>query len=222
MGGADEKINVLFCCLGNICRSPMAEAVFAESVRRNNVQDKFGVIDSCGTADYHVGEEPDLRYVRYQASRYSCSTTQICRKNNVPINSLARSIDRSDFDKFDYIFGMEYVLASLADRSSNNIKNLKRIQPKGTKAQYVTLADNRVMLFSELCVVDTHPATTRRQFTIPTMYVSCAIPNRSSAIMHSRPCMINACSMCAALPRLTSRYSQAFLAALKLIPPAQL
>ena len=70
MGGADKKINVLFCCLGNICRSPMAEAVFAESVRRNNVQDKFGVIDSCGTADYHVGEEPDLRYVRAQESRY--------------------------------------------------------------------------------------------------------------------------------------------------------
>lgn len=117
---------------------------------------------------------------------------------------------------------MEYVVSALANYSSNNIKNLKRIQPKGTKAQYVAIADNRVMLFSELCVVDTHPATTRRRFTIPTMYVSCAIPNPSSEIMHSRPCMINACSMCAALPQLTCRYSQAFLAALKLIPPAQL
>ncbi|KAI3627375.1 stp1 [Malassezia furfur] len=156
MGGADEKINVLFCCLGNICRSPMAEAVFAESVRRNNVQDKFGVIDSCGTADYHVGEEPDLR------------TTQICRKNNVPINSLARSIDRSDFDKFDYIFGMD----------SNNIKNLKRIQPKGTKAH-----DDKKTIYDPYYLGD---------HAFQTVYDQCL------------------------------QYSQAFLAALKLIPPAQL
>lgn len=55
------KLNVLFCCLGNICRSPMAEAVFADAVRRHGVADNFGRIDSCGTADYHEGEEPDLR-----------------------------------------------------------------------------------------------------------------------------------------------------------------
>lgn len=43
----------------------MAEAVFAEAVKRNDVQDKFGKIDSCGTADYHEGEEPDLRCVGF-------------------------------------------------------------------------------------------------------------------------------------------------------------
>lgn len=60
---SDEgKINVLFCCLGNICRSPMAEAVFAKMVKEQGLSNHFGVIDSCGTADYHEGEEPDLRY----------------------------------------------------------------------------------------------------------------------------------------------------------------
>lgn len=59
----NNKPSVLFCCLGNICRSPMAEAVFAHYVTKNNLRDRFGVIDSCGTADYHEGEEPDLRCV---------------------------------------------------------------------------------------------------------------------------------------------------------------
>jgi len=59
----NDKPNVLFCCLGNICRSPMAEAVFAHYVSKNNLRGRFGMIDSCGTADYHEGEEPDLRYV---------------------------------------------------------------------------------------------------------------------------------------------------------------
>ena len=42
----------------------MAEAVFADHVTKNNLRDSFGVIDSCGTADYHEGEEPDLRYAK--------------------------------------------------------------------------------------------------------------------------------------------------------------
>lgn len=60
---SDEPINVLFCCLGNICRSPMAEAVFRDMVNKQGLNDRFGTIDSCGTADYHEGEEPHSEYV---------------------------------------------------------------------------------------------------------------------------------------------------------------
>lgn len=125
-----EKISVLFCCLGNICRSPLAEAIFADYVTRNGLQEHFDLIDSCGTADYHEGEEPDMRWVR-GAGQTHTRTTAICRDNNIPINSLARAVKKEDFDKFDYIFGMD----------SNNVKNLRKMQPPGSKA--------RVMLFSE-------------------------------------------------------------------------
>ncbi|WFD21591.1 mdj1 protein precursor [Malassezia equina] len=91
----------------------MAEAVFAHKVREHGLEERFGVIDSCGTADYHEGEEPDMRTVR------------VCKSHHVPIQHLARAIQPDDFHKFDYIFGMD----------SNNMKNLQRIQPKGSKAQ---------------------------------------------------------------------------------------
>ncbi|CCU98107.1 unnamed protein product [Malassezia sympodialis ATCC 42132] len=96
--GETRRLNVLFCCLGNICRSPMAEAVFAHKVHQHALEEHFGVIDSCGTADYHEGEEPDMRTVR------------VCKSHNVPISHLARAIQPDDFHKFDYIFGMECVL----------------------------------------------------------------------------------------------------------------
>ncbi|EPZ32726.1 Phosphotyrosine protein phosphatase I superfamily domain-containing protein [Rozella allomycis CSF55] len=56
-------IKVLFVCLGNICRSPMAEAVFRHKVEIKGLQDAFH-IDSCGTASYHIGESPDERSIK--------------------------------------------------------------------------------------------------------------------------------------------------------------
>ncbi|GAA5924158.1 tyrosine protein phosphatase LTP1 [Sporobolomyces koalae] len=103
---------VLMCCLGNICRSPMAEAVLQDVVNKRGLKD-FQV-DSCGTAGYHVGEEPDER------------TTSVCRKHGVPINSTARQLQRSDFDKFDYILAMD---------AWGNLKNIQKVQPKGSKAK---------------------------------------------------------------------------------------
>ena len=55
-----DKISVLFVCMGNICRSPTAEAVFREQVKVANLIDKLN-IDSAGTHAYHVGEPPDSR-----------------------------------------------------------------------------------------------------------------------------------------------------------------
>lgn len=58
---ANGKPSVLFCCLGNICRSPMAEAVFEDLVTKAGIRGEFGKIDSCGTGAYHEGEEADER-----------------------------------------------------------------------------------------------------------------------------------------------------------------
>ncbi|SPO27503.1 probable LTP1 - protein-tyrosine-phosphatase [Ustilago trichophora] len=117
----EEKINVLFCCLGNICRSPMALAVFEHTANTSGVRDRFGILDSCGTAAYHEGEEPDER------------TTSLCQQRNIPIdlNNTARAIRSPDYDKFHYIFGMD----------TNNVRNLLRMQPKGSKAQVRLFGD---------------------------------------------------------------------------------
>ncbi|PWN18471.1 putative LTP1-protein-tyrosine-phosphatase [Microstroma glucosiphilum] len=110
---SDHKTSVLFCCLGNICRSPMAEAVFHHIVTESGLGAHFDKIDSCGTGAYHVGEEPDER------------TVAVLSKKKIACNSLARAVSKDDFHRFDYIFGMD----------TNNVRNLKSMQPKGSKAQ---------------------------------------------------------------------------------------
>ncbi|KAJ1813341.1 Low molecular weight phosphotyrosine protein phosphatase [Coemansia sp. RSA 2599] len=114
MSSADktETTKVLFVCLGNICRSPMAEAVFAHTVKQRGLHDRF-VIDSAGTAGYHAGDTPDRR---------SAAT---CKRHGVPVNHRARQVQKSDFGTFDYILCM--------DRS--NLADLESMRPRGSKAQ---------------------------------------------------------------------------------------
>lgn len=56
------QVKVLFVCLGNICRSPLAEGIFRHKVKERGLEEVFK-IDSCGTADFHIGEKPDSRSV---------------------------------------------------------------------------------------------------------------------------------------------------------------
>lgn len=109
----DKTISVAFICLGNYCRSPMAEAVFAHTVKQNGLQDHFETIDSFGTSDYHVGNTPDTR------------TVSTCKQHGIPINHRGQQIQKSTFDEFDYIIGMDEM----------NMKNLRNLQPKGSKAK---------------------------------------------------------------------------------------
>ncbi len=88
-------INVLFVCLGNICRSPMAEAVFQHMVNEAGLSDQFA-IDAVGTGGYHVGE-PAHR-----------GTQKVLAKHNIPCHSISRKINRNDLAQSDYIIAMDH------------------------------------------------------------------------------------------------------------------
>ncbi|RME46143.1 MAG: low molecular weight phosphotyrosine protein phosphatase, partial [Caldilineae bacterium] len=87
-------IGVIFVCLGNICRSPMAEAVFADLVEKAGLTSHFR-IDSAGTAGYHIGETPHP------------GTRRVLQQHNIAYQGQARQFDRHDFDRFDYIIALD-------------------------------------------------------------------------------------------------------------------
>lgn len=87
-------IKVLFVCLGNICRSPLAEAVFKKLVRERGLENHV-MADSAGTSTYHLGEQPDER------------TFAVAEKNGLSLDHLGRQISQSDFREFDYILAMD-------------------------------------------------------------------------------------------------------------------
>ncbi len=89
-----KPINVLFVCLGNICRSPLAEALFNQKVKQCGWSAFFRA-DSCGTAGYHIGEPPDRR------------TLSNAKKNGLEINHRGRQLSREDLNRFDYILAMD-------------------------------------------------------------------------------------------------------------------
>jgi len=87
-------IKVLFVCLGNICRSPLAEAILTHKVKEKGLSGSI-VADSCGTSDFHIGELPDERTLAC-AARYQ-----------INIQHRGRQIMRSDFKGFDYLIAMD-------------------------------------------------------------------------------------------------------------------
>lgn len=99
-------IRVCFVCLGNICRSPTAEACFIDLVARSGLSDRF-VIDSAGTGSWHVGEPAHAE------------TRRTAKRRGIEVTSIARQFVPSDFARFDYVVAMD----------GENRKNLLRMAP---------------------------------------------------------------------------------------------
>jgi len=89
-----EPIGVLFVCLGNICRSPMAEAILRHRAAERGLSDRLRV-DSCGTGGWHAGDEADSRAI-------AC-----CRERGVPVTSIARQVDADRDRGFDLILAAD-------------------------------------------------------------------------------------------------------------------
>jgi protein-tyrosine phosphatase len=87
-------IRILFVCMGNICRSPLAESIFRHRARNRGVLDRF-VIESAGTGDWHVGERPDGRM------------RDVARQRGVVVDGRARQVVPEDFERFDHLVCMD-------------------------------------------------------------------------------------------------------------------
>ena len=98
-------IKILFVCLGNICRSPTAQGVFEGRLAKNGLNEGF-LVDSAGTAAWHIGKEPDKR-------------SQLAAKDrSYDLSKLrARQVSDKDFEKFDYILAMD----------SHNLQNMRLV-----------------------------------------------------------------------------------------------
>lgn len=107
---------VLFVCLGNICRSPTAEAVFAKLVRDAGLSDRF-VIDSAGTGGWHAGEQAHP------------PTRATAARRGAPITHLARQVTLADFERFDLLLAMD----------ASNVANLHRLTTNEAHRQKVRL-----------------------------------------------------------------------------------
>lgn len=88
------RVSVLFVCLGNICRSPLAEGAFRGLVKEAGLEGRFEV-DSAGTSGYHDGEGPDPR------------TVEVARRRGITLDGVSRRITAADLRRFDFILAMD-------------------------------------------------------------------------------------------------------------------
>ena len=128
-----NKTSVLFVCLGNICRSPAAEAVFQNLINDKGIGNQF-IVDSAGTGSWHVGKKADSR-MRFAA-----------KQRNINITSNARQIREDDFRKFKYILVMD-------DSNFNNVIDLKN-RVKGSDFAKILKIQDFSSIFNEKEVPD--------------------------------------------------------------------
>ena len=105
--------SILFVCLGNICRSPLAEGVMRHKAETAGVAHRF-TLDSAGCGGWHAGEQADRRSIAC-AARHGLDIS----------GQRARQVNTADFDAFDLILGMD----------RDNVRHLTRLQPPGSHAR---------------------------------------------------------------------------------------
>ncbi|MGA0373384.1 MAG: low molecular weight protein-tyrosine-phosphatase [Flavobacteriaceae bacterium] len=103
--------SILMVCLGNICRSPLAEGILKNKLPKKNFR-----VDSAGTSGYHIGKAPDIRSV------------EIAAKNGIDIsNQKARKFTTDDFDRFDKIFAMDRRNLNHIKQMANTLEDSKKV-----------------------------------------------------------------------------------------------
>ncbi|XP_064550417.1 low molecular weight phosphotyrosine protein phosphatase 1 [Drosophila montana] len=108
---------ILMICLGNICRSPIAEVVMVDTLAKAKIEGV--VVDSAALGSWHVGNRADPR---------ALSTL---KNHGLKSTHIVRQIKKQDFTDFDYIFGMD----------EDNMSQLRNLAPKGSKAELLMLGD---------------------------------------------------------------------------------
>ena len=110
---------ILMVCLGNICRSPLAEGIL-----KSKLPETVFFVDSAGTSNYHIGQQPDIRSVKI-AKKYSIDISR----------QKGRQFKTSDFDNFDYIYAMD----------SDNYKNILKLSRNSEDVSKVKLILNEII-----------------------------------------------------------------------------
>lgn len=104
---------ILFVCLGNICRSPLAEGIFQDLLVKNNLEDSF-FVDSAGTGNWHVGNPPHV------------DSQRVAMENGIDISHQeARQVEAKDFSQFDFVVAMD----------TSNKKNLINLMEMNSKSK---------------------------------------------------------------------------------------
>ncbi|MFM7327464.1 MAG: low molecular weight protein-tyrosine-phosphatase, partial [Bacteroidota bacterium] len=119
---------VLFVCLGNICRSPLAEGIFRKKISARNLGHRF-TADSCGTGNYHIGQQPDPRTIRNAG------------RNGVTLDHRCRQLKEQDLEVFDHIIAMDksnfrnIMVMETAGVHKEKIRLMRDWDPKPTSAE---------------------------------------------------------------------------------------
>ena len=131
-------VKILMVCLGNICRSPLAEGILASKLPK----DKF-TVDSAGTGSWHIGHSPDKRFIA------------VAQKNQLDISKQkGRQFSTSDFENFDYIYVMD----------SSNYNNVIELAKKPEHTAKVKMILNELFPNENVDVPDPYYGTTSNGF----------------------------------------------------------